>query len=178
MATGILSVDLDQVGRHGLSLAALALTALLWLLLAADCGWRLLRERSRFVSEAEAPSGLTGVAATAILGVRLSGFGRQTLAAALLASAVALAVMYHRRRRTPDALFLVCVAAQGVAVLSAALAAADHQAWLSRAALGCFPLGLLRYLDALRHFDLRQIRTGAGDQRAARWRSPRWPGPS
>ncbi|MEV6013362.1 tellurite resistance/C4-dicarboxylate transporter family protein [Streptomyces sp. NPDC051976] len=169
MATGIISVDLEQTGRHGLSLAALAVAALLWLVLAADFGWRLLRDRARFRADADTPPALTAVAATAVLGTRLSLFGWQTVAAALLALAAvvwpALLVHVVRRwkRRMPGGVFLVCVAAEGLAVLAAVLSTADGQRWLAWAALVCFLLGLVLYPYALARFDFAQIMDGAGD---------------
>ena len=170
MATGIISIGLDLTGRHALSLAALALAALLWLSLAADFSWRLLRDHERFRAEADTPPALAAVVATTVLGARLSMFGWQTTAAALLALAAVvwpgllLNVLRHGKRRMPGGVFLVCVATEGLAVLAAVLAAADHERWLAWAALVCFLLGLPLYLHALFHFDPTQVRAGAGDQ--------------
>ncbi|MEU9304129.1 tellurite resistance/C4-dicarboxylate transporter family protein [Streptomyces sp. NPDC048269] len=169
MAAGILSVGLHLTGHQVVSLVALVLAAALWLVLAADFASRLLRDRGRFRAEADTPAALTAVAATTVLGTRLSLLGWQSAAAALLAlSAVIwpgllLHVVRHWRRRMPGAAFLVCVATQGLAVLAAALAAAGHHDWLARAALAAFCLGLLLYVAALVRFDLREIVGGAGD---------------
>ncbi|MCX5380793.1 hypothetical protein [Streptomyces sp. NBC_00091] len=169
MAAGILSVGLELTGRTRLSLAALAVAGALWLVLAADFAARLVGDRGRFRAEADTPAALTAVAATTVLGARLSQLGRQHEAAALLALAallwpgLLLSVVRHWRRRMPGAAFLVCVATQGLAVLSAALAAARHLDWLARAALACFCLGLLLYALALTRFDFHEVVSGAGD---------------
>ncbi|MFH7598279.1 hypothetical protein WDV06_24760 [Streptomyces racemochromogenes] len=169
MAAGILSVGLELTGRHLLSLAALAVSGLLWLLLAADFAVRLAGDRGRFRSEADTPAALTAVAATTVLGTRVAQLGRPNAAAALLVLAVLLwpglllSVVRHWRRRMPGVVFLVCVATQGLAVLAAALAAVHGPDWLARAALGWFCLGVLLYLLALRRFDFREVLRGRGD---------------
>lgn len=169
MAAGILSVGLHLVGADALSLVALIVAAALWLVLAADFTARLVGDRGRFRAEADTPAALTGVAATTVIGARLSLLGWQGVAAALLVLAAALwpwlllAVVRHWRMRMPGAAFLVCVATQGLAVLAAFLAAADHLDPLARAALGAFCLGLLLYAVALVHFDFREVVRGAGD---------------
>ncbi|MGW7103235.1 tellurite resistance/C4-dicarboxylate transporter family protein [Streptomyces sp. NPDC054883] len=170
MASGIISVGLGLTGHDLLSLAALAVTAALWLALAAGFAARLTGDRGRLRAEADTPAALTAVAATAVLGARLSQLGWQVAAAALLALAAALwpgllyAVIRHSpRRRLPGAAFLVCVATQAPAVLAAELSAACHQDWLGRAALALFGLGLLLYGTALARFDLREVTAGAGD---------------
>ncbi|MFG2354642.1 hypothetical protein [Streptomyces sp. NPDC048521] len=95
--------------------------------------------------------------------------GRQTLAEILLALAAllwpALLVLVVRRwkRRMPGAVFLCCVATQGLAVLGATLGAAEGTAWLAHTALALFWLGLVLYGLALARFDPRQVVEGAGD---------------
>lgn len=169
MAAGILSVGLQLIGHDRLSLAALCLSGLLWLVLAAGFVTRLLADRGRFQAEADTPAALTAVAATTVLGARLSMLGWQTTAAALLVLAAVLfpglmlGVVRHWQRRMPGAAFLVCVATQGLAVLAAVLAAEDHRDWLAWAALAAFCLGLLLYVLALVRFDFREVVTGAGD---------------
>lgn len=169
MAAGILSVGLHLAGYEPLSLVALALAGALWLVLAADFTARLLGDRRRFRAEADTPAALTAVAATTVLGTRLSVLGWQAAAAALLVLAAVLwpgllfTVVRHWRRRMPGVAFLVCVATQGLAVLAAVLAAAGHRDWLARAALACFCLGLLLYAAALARFDFREVAAGAGD---------------
>ena len=170
MATGIVSVGLHLAGFELLSRIALALTGAAWLGLAADFVLRLLRERDRWLAEARSPAALTAVAATTVLGTGVSLLGgRQWLAEALLALAVVLwlglvlPVVRHWGRRMPGAVFLGCVATEGIAELGAVLAAATGVAWLAHTALVFFWLGLVFYLSALRRFDPRQTATGAGD---------------
>ncbi|MFJ7586578.1 tellurite resistance/C4-dicarboxylate transporter family protein [Streptomyces sp. NPDC097617] len=169
MAAGIISVGLHLTGYAVVSLAALVVSGVLWLVLAADFTSRLLSDRGRFRAEADTPAALTAVAATTVIGARLSQQGWQTVAAALLALAallwpgLLLNVVRHWRRRMPGAAFLGCVATQGLSVLAASLAAADQQDWLAWAALVTFCLGLLLYVAALFRFDLREVVGGAGD---------------
>ncbi|MFF3498718.1 tellurite resistance/C4-dicarboxylate transporter family protein [Streptomyces sp. NPDC003247] len=170
MATGILSIGLNLTGHDVLSLTALALAGVGWVALAVDFAVRLLRERERWRAEAGTPAGLTAVAATTVLGARISSLGWQPLAEALLALAAVLwpvllvEVMRHWERRMPGAVFLCCVATQGLAVLAATLARAEAEAWLARAALVLFWLGLAVYVVTLARFSLRQVAEGAGDQ--------------
>ncbi|AYF79249.1 hypothetical protein D7D52_21285 [Nocardia yunnanensis] len=170
MATGILSVGLHLTGFEPLSRAALALAAMVWLALAADFVSRLLFTHTRWETEADTPPALTAVAATTVLGVRISLLGWHFAATALLVIAVILwpvlmaLVIGHWGRRMPGAVFLVCVATEGLAVLSGTLAAAGVGDWLATAALVCFVLGGLLYAAAFTRFDLTQIWRGAGDQ--------------
>ncbi|MFC7265826.1 tellurite resistance/C4-dicarboxylate transporter family protein [Streptomyces lutosisoli] len=169
MATGIISVGLHLTGYETLFRIALALASAGWLVLAADFVVRLVRERERWVEEAGTPAGLTAVAATTVLGTGLSALGWQGLAEALLALSAVLwpvllfGVVRHWKRRMPGGVFLVCVATQGLAVLSATLAAAVGPEWLAHTALVLFWLGIALYGVALAHFDLREVARGAGD---------------
>ncbi|WP_415953198.1 tellurite resistance/C4-dicarboxylate transporter family protein [Streptomyces sp. KLOTTS4A1] len=175
MATGIISVGLHLMGRETLSRIALALGSLLWCALAADFAGRFLTDRARWSREADRPPALTGVAASCVLGTRFAQLGRQELAIALLVLAVLVWLVLLPRvvrdsvrrvpfRRMPGAVFLVCVATQGLAVLAAALAPMLDAAWLAGAGFVVFWLGLVLYGFALSRFDLRNIRQGAGDQ--------------
>ncbi|MGW3146441.1 tellurite resistance/C4-dicarboxylate transporter family protein [Streptomyces sp. NPDC001177] len=170
MATGIVSVGLQLAGYEALSLFALAMASVAWLALAVDFAVGLLRQRRRWGAEARTPGALTAVAATAVLGTRFSALGRQGLAEVLLAPCAVLwpvllfLVVRHWHRRMPGAVFLCCVATQGLAVLAATLAAAEATAWLAHAALVLFWLGLVLYGFALAHFDVRQVIEGPGDQ--------------
>ncbi|MET9734719.1 tellurite resistance/C4-dicarboxylate transporter family protein [Streptomyces sp. NPDC006458] len=169
MATGILSVGLHLSGYEALSRILLVLACLAWLGLAADFVVRLLRERQRWLDEAGSPAALTAVAATTVLGTRFSTLGWQSLAYALLALAALLwplllvDVVGHWKQRMPGAVFLGCVATQGLAVLGATLAGAEAVGWLARAAMVLFWCGLVGYGFALARFDLRQVTEGAGD---------------
>ncbi|MGC9536895.1 tellurite resistance/C4-dicarboxylate transporter family protein [Streptomyces sp. UG1] len=169
MATGIVSVALHQSGYENLSRIALVLACATWLGLAGAFIARLLWDRPRWLEEAATPAALTGIAATAVLGTRFAALGWEPLAWALLALAallwpgLLLAVVRHWRHRMPGAVFLGCVATQGLVVLAATLAAAQNTAWPAHAALVLFWLGLVLYAVALARFDLRQIARGAGD---------------
>ncbi|GAB2533916.1 MFS transporter [Nocardia heshunensis] len=170
MATGILSVGLHLTGFEPLSRAALALAAVVWLALATDFVSRLLWTHTRWEGEADTPPALTAVAATTVLGTRIALLGWHFVATALLVIAAILwpvlvtLVIAHWKRRMPGAVFLVCVATEGLAVLGATLARAGVGEWLMTAALVCFVLGILLYALAFTHFDLTQIWRGAGDQ--------------
>ncbi|WP_067814741.1 tellurite resistance/C4-dicarboxylate transporter family protein [Nocardia inohanensis] len=170
MATGIVSIGLHLTGFEVLSVVALVLAAVVWVLLGIDFVTRLLRERSRWESEAGTPPGLTGVAATTVLGTRVALLGWDFVAAGALVLAalwwpvLLFAVMRRWTRSMPGSEFLVCVATQGSAVLAATLAAETGTAWLVWVALGGFCSGVMLYLVALTHFDLQQIWRGAGDQ--------------
>ncbi|MGI5457204.1 tellurite resistance/C4-dicarboxylate transporter family protein [Streptomyces sp. CA-249302] len=169
MATGIVSIGLHLTGYEVVSRVALVIACAAWLGLAADFVARLVLDRERWRADAGSPAALTAVAATTVLGTRFSALGWQTLAEALLALAAVLwpvllvDVVRHWRRRMPGAVFLCCVATQGLAVLAAALAGAQAVGWLARTALVLFWLGLVIYGFALARFDPRQILEGAGD---------------
>ncbi|MFI1920457.1 MFS transporter [Nocardia sp. NPDC020380] len=170
MATGILSVGLHLTGYETGSVVALVLAALVWAVLAGDFAYRLLWSHDRWETEADTPAALTAVAATTVLGTRISMLGWHFVATALLVVAAVLwpvllvLVILHWQRRMPGAAFLVCVSTQGLAVLAATLAAAGVGDWLIIAALVCFVLGLVLYLVAFTHFDVTQVWRGAGDQ--------------
>jgi hypothetical protein len=169
MATGIVSVGLGLTGHELLSLVILAVGCVAWLALAADFVVRLLGDRPRWMAEAGTPGALTAVAATTVLGTRFSALGWQPLAEALLALAVVLwpglivLVVRNSRRPMPGAVFLSCVATEGLAVLGATLAKAEATAWLAHTALVFFWLGLALYVFALGCFDLRLVLEGHGD---------------
>lgn len=170
MATGILSVGLHNVGDEVLSLIALAVGACWWVLLAVSFVITFFSDRTRWAAEAGTPPAPTAVAATTLLGTRLSLLGWQSTAAALLALAVLvwpglLVTVVRRadRRHLHGDIFLICVATQGIAVLGGRLSVADGSAWLGAAAVAFFCLGVVLYAVALPRFDLRQIFTGAGD---------------
>ncbi|MFC8240878.1 tellurite resistance/C4-dicarboxylate transporter family protein [Streptomyces chartreusis] len=170
MATGILSVTLHQTDYETLSRITLALACTAWLALAADFIARFLQDRERWLEEAATPAALTAIAATTVLGTRFTALGWVTLAEALLAlttvlwPVLLLADLRHWRRQMPGAIFLGCVATEGLAVLGATLAAAETTAWLAHMALVFFWLGLVLYVVALPRFDRRQLARGAGDQ--------------
>ncbi|MFG2522731.1 tellurite resistance/C4-dicarboxylate transporter family protein [Streptomyces sp. NPDC048527] len=170
MATGIISVGFHLTGHSVLSGIMLVLAAALWLVLAADFANRLVRERERWGSEADTPTALTAVAATTVLGTRISLFGWQTLAEALLALSalvwpvLMINVVRHWKPRMPGGVFLGCVATQGLVVLAATLAPAVGAHWLAFTGMVLFWGGLVLYCFALLRFDLREVASGAGDQ--------------
>lgn len=169
MATGIISIGLHITGFEVISRITLGFAAAAWVLLAADFITRLLWNRSRWESEADTAPALTAVAASTVVGTRFSLLGWQPVAVVLLILATAVwpvlltTVVRHWTTRMPGAAFLVCVSTQGLAVLATTLAAAGVRAWLAAAALLFFILGLLLYIAAFTHFDVRQIWRGAGD---------------
>ncbi|AZM76004.1 hypothetical protein D1J63_14260 [Streptomyces sp. KPB2] len=169
MATGIVSVALHLTGREVLSRIALALACVAWLILAANFVYLLFADRPQWVERAGTPGALTAVAATTVVGTRFSLLGWSLPAAVLLVLAAVLwpwlllLVVRHWGRRMPGAVFLGCVATEGLAVLAATLAAATSTPWLAHAALVPFWLGIVLYLIALFRFDLRQVARGSGD---------------
>lgn len=169
MATGILSIGLHMSGHEVLSVVALCLAGALWVLLAGNFAVLAVRDLGRWEAQADTPPALTAVAATTVLGVRLSLLGWTTAATVLLVIAAAVwpvllvAVLRHLGRPVPGAAFLICVATQGLVVLAATLAP-DIGDWLAHAGLVVLALGLVLYGDALGRFDFRQVVTGAGDQ--------------
>ncbi|MTE15790.1 hypothetical protein GLP40_23835 [Nocardia sp. CT2-14] len=170
MATGIISVGTHLTGYETVSQLLLALAGIVWLVLAADFVSRRLWNHQRWQSEANTPGALTAVAATTVLGTRLSLLGWHVAATTLLAVAAVVwpvllvMVMRHWNRRMPGAVFLVCVSTEGLAVLAATLAHAGVGDWPAVAALVCFFLGLLLYPVAFAHFDRAEIWRGSGDQ--------------
>ncbi|MFC9895600.1 tellurite resistance/C4-dicarboxylate transporter family protein [Nocardia sp. NPDC127579] len=170
MATGIISVGLHLVRWEVASWVSAAIAGTVWVLLAADFMDRLLWHRARWEAEAVTAPALTGVAATTVLGTRLSLAEWQWPAAALLLIGLTVwpillvLVIRHWTRSMPGAAFLVCVSTQGLAVLTATLAQAGAGDWLISVSLLFFGLGIPLYAAAFARFDLRQVRQGAGDQ--------------
>ncbi|WP_316777027.1 tellurite resistance/C4-dicarboxylate transporter family protein [Streptomyces sasae] len=170
MATGIVSVGLHQAGAETLSRVMLVPACLAWAALAADFVAEVVLDRRHWPTEAKTPGVLTAVAATTVLGTRFSLLGRQPLAEALLALSAVLwppllvLVVRHWKGRMPGAVFLGCVATQGLTVLGAVLAAALATAWLAHLALVLFWLGLSMYGLAVPRFEWRQVTEGPGDQ--------------
>ncbi|MER5474477.1 tellurite resistance/C4-dicarboxylate transporter family protein [Streptomyces sp. NPDC002685] len=169
LATGIISIGLHLTDHEALSRIALVLASLAWLGLAADFVVRLMRDRERWTRQAGTPAGLTAVAASTVLGTRFSELGWQGLAEALLALSAALwpilllAVVRHWRHRMAGGVFLVCVATQGLSVLGSTIATAVGPDWLTHAALVLFWLGIVLYGVSFAHFDLWEVKRGAGD---------------
>ncbi|MCW5251568.1 tellurite resistance/C4-dicarboxylate transporter family protein [Streptomyces sp. SHP 1-2] len=169
MATGIVSVALHLTGHETTSRVVLALACAAWLGLAVNFVSLLLTDLAKWADRAGTPGALTAVAATTVVGTRFALLGWTSLAAAGLALAALLwptllvLVVRNWGRRMPGAVFLGCVATEGLAVLAATLGTTTTTAWLVHAALVPFWLGLVLYLIALFRFDPRQVARGAGD---------------
>jgi len=169
MSTGIVSVALHLASVEWFSLCWLVVGGLIWIVLAAVFVRRLFDYRARWVSEADTPPALTGVAATCVLGARCvlldwNHIGSVALVIALVAWIVLTpAVLRHWALPTVGAHFLLCVATQGLAVLGAALVVSASAYWLVAPAFVALLLGLFFYLMVLVRFSLDQFRVGAGD---------------
>ncbi|MFE1323368.1 hypothetical protein ACFW7K_07525 [Streptomyces sp. NPDC058735] len=161
LTTATVSVGLDSAGYEVLSRILLALSCASWL---GAVAYAVLRLPGTAWRE-ETPAALTFTAATALVGTGFRAAGLRDTAAGLLALAALLWIPLLGAR-VPDrqgAVFLRCVATQGLAVLGAALAAAGSAAWLAYTALVLFWLGLALYVVALFRFRPRQMTDGAGE---------------
>ncbi|HET7018443.1 MAG TPA: hypothetical protein VFI65_31275 [Streptosporangiaceae bacterium] len=165
MGCGIVSIDLFLDGWLAPSDVLLWLAVAVWLVLAVRCA----TAPACAVREASSPPALGSIAATAVLGARFS-FGLAWVGAAFLAlAALGLAVLLwpvilHWTTPTAGTSFLVSVAIQGVAALSATLAVSYRADWLLYSALALFLVGLAAYAMTVWRFDFRLVGTGAGDQ--------------
>lgn len=165
MACGVVSVDLSAVHQPVLSAIMFWFAAVVWLLLVVV----LVARRDQLRREAASPVSLTGVAATAVLGARLALQDHRVAAAVLLAMAAtgwALLlgpVLRHWKTPTVGTSFVVGVATDGLAVLSATLAVTFRTRWLVAAAAFFLVLGLAFYGFTIARFDLRQLVSGSGD---------------
>src|SRR5437764_1937458 len=169
MGTGIVSIGLGLDHRKSLSVIVFVIAVAAWVTLGLLLGARTLRDRGRVRREALSPATLTGVAATAVLGARVSGLGWDQGAIALLVIAtlmwLVLIAPVLRSWATPTVgvAFMTAVSTESLAVLGAALAIGQRAQWLLYAALVPFVVGLLLYLFVLRSFDFRQLVEGRGD---------------
>jgi tellurite resistance protein TehA-like permease len=169
MATGIVSVAVNNHGLTGLSEALLwlALAALLALLLANT--WRLLAFPDRVRADLEDPARSFGfftvVAAVDVVGTRLVVAGHRTTAVVLLCAGLVgwvvlgyaipwLATLGERRRSPIESAngtwFIWVVATQSVAVLAATLepGAASGRGALALLAVFCWSVGVALYVSA------------------------------
>jgi tellurite resistance protein TehA-like permease len=169
MGTGIVSVGLSLDGRETLSRILLVIAAIAWVALGLLLAGRALRDRERVRGEANSPAALTGVAATAVLGTRLTMLGWSWAGIALLAIALAFwlvllaPVLSHWSTPTVGVSLVLTVSTESLAVLAAALAASEHANWLLAAALAPWLLGLGVYVFVISRFDIRQLAVGHGD---------------
>jgi hypothetical protein len=169
MGTGIVSVALLLDGQRALSTVLLVLVAVMWVVLVVLLAARALADRQRFESDSRQPAALTAVAGTAVLGTRLILAGWIWAGTALLVIAAAIwvalipRVLTHWQVPTVGASFILTVATESLALLSATIAFRDRTPWLVYAALMLHALGLCFYVLVLSHFQFRQLAIGAGD---------------
>ncbi|GAA2123450.1 tellurite resistance/C4-dicarboxylate transporter family protein [Actinomadura napierensis] len=169
MATGIVSVALDLAGFTGATRVLLAVTAVLWVVMAVSFGLRLRGGRDRRRREESSPVTLTMVAGTGVFGVGLLLFKREVAAEALLALMVVVwavllpQVVRHLKRRLPGSAYLVAVSTQSLVVLSSTLSKQLSVRWLLWPAGALLALGLVLYVFVLSRFDFGQLLDGAGD---------------
>jgi tellurite resistance protein TehA-like permease len=170
MGTGIVSVALSLDGAESLSKILLVIAAVVWVMLVALVVRAAIRDRERIRDDIRAPTALTWVAATAVIGTRLALLGWRGTTIALLALAVGVwlvlivTVLSHWRTPTGGGSLLVTVATQSLAVLAGAIGVREHAVWLIEAALVPFVVGLCSYALVMARFDLRELRAGHGDQ--------------
>ncbi len=169
MTCGVVSIDLAADHQAVLSAVMFWFAATVWALLMAALGVPLILQHGRLRREAASPAVLTIVAATAVLGSRLAVADYRTLAAVLLVLAAGewavLSGPVLRRWVTPTLgiSFVLAVAAEAVALLSASLAVPYKSRWLCGAALVLVMVGLGLYAFAAARFDFTQLRSGRGD---------------
>jgi hypothetical protein len=148
MGTGIVSIALALDGRGMLSRILLAVAAGAWISLGLLLVVRALHDRCGVRREACSPAALTGVAATAVLGMRVTMLGWPWAGELLLAIAFVMwctllvPVLAHWVTPTVGISLMVAVATESLAVLSARIADDTHEPWLLEAALAPFALGL------------------------------------
>ena len=169
MASGVVSIDLSRDHQVVLSAILAWFAALVWLSLAVTVAAPLAYQRGRFRREAGRPVTIASVAATCVLGTRLALQDYRVAAAALLVLAAVgwalLLIPILRQWKTPTTgiSFVVGVATDGLALLSATLAIVFRAGWLVSAAVVLLLLGLALYVFTAARFDLGQLLTGMGD---------------
>jgi tellurite resistance protein TehA-like permease len=169
MSFGVVSIDLGIVRQSVLSAIMLWLAAAVWLLLVVVLAAPLAYQRGRFRRDARSPVVLASVAATAVLGTRLAIPDHRVVAVILLMMAVigwvllVPPVVRHWRTPTTGISFVVGVATDGLALLSATLSVALRAGWLLCAAALLLLIGLAFYVVTAARFDLRQLLIGQGD---------------
>ncbi len=169
MTCGVVSVDLAADHQDVLSAVLFWFAAAVWILLMGVLAGPLLFQDGRLGREAASPAVLTIVAATAVIGTRIVTADHRTVTAVLLGLAaiewVVLTGPVLRRWKTPTVgvSFIIAVAAEAVALLSALLAVSYRSPWLCYTALVLVLVGLGLYGFAAARFDLAQLRFGRGD---------------
>jgi tellurite resistance protein TehA-like permease len=169
MGTGIVSIGLTLDGHETISRVLLGIDGVVWIALGLLLALRFTWDRDRARREARSPAALTGVAATAVLGTRLTLLGWGWAGFALLVIALALwlvllrPVLTHWATPTVGVSLVLTVSTESLAVLAAALADYHDVRWLIYAALVPFLLGLAFYVFVISRFDPRQLLVGHGD---------------
>ncbi len=169
MGTGIVSVALLLTGHEGISRALLWIAAAIWVVLALSLALRVVIDRPRLRGEVRLPTSLTGVAGTAVLGARLTlhGWSWAGVVALCLGGVLVVALMIpvvlHMGRAVAGGAFLVTVAVESLAELSAVVAVDRGSAPLATLAVVLAVVGLATYPWVLMRFDFAQIVRGAGD---------------
>jgi tellurite resistance protein TehA-like permease len=169
MGTGIVSIGLSIDGRETLSRILLWLAAAVWVALGVLLPARASRDRARFRSDTRSAGAFSAVAATTVLGARLTLLGWTWVPSALLVVAVVLwlgllgPVLRHWTVPTLGVSFVLTVGTESLALLASLLAVVHRAEWLLIAALAPFALGLAFYGFVLRSFDRGQLATGEGD---------------
>jgi tellurite resistance protein TehA-like permease len=169
MSTGVVSIDLNWVHQPVLSGILLWFAVAVWLLLVVVLAAPSLYRPGRFRRDAASPVSLTVVAATAVLAARFAMQGRHLVAAVLLVvtalvwAALQEPVLRNWKTPTIGVSFVLSVAADAVALVSASLAIPYRAGWLVVVALAFLLLALAFYLFTLARFDLRQLIAGRGD---------------
>jgi tellurite resistance protein TehA-like permease len=169
MSTGVVSIDLNWVHQRVLSGILLWFAVAVWLLLMVVLAGPSVYQRGRFAHDAASPVSLTAVAATAVVAARFAMQGYHAAAAVLLVVATviwaALQVPVLRNWKTPTigVSFVLSVASDSVALVSASLAVPYRAGWLLDVAFFFLLLALAFYLFTLARFDLRQLLVGLGD---------------
>lgn len=170
MGTGIVSVALAFNGLETLSRVLLVIAAFEWIALGLLLADRSRRDPSRLWREARTPGALTGVAATAVLGTRLTPLDGAWAGAALLVMAAALwcvliaPALWRLATPTVGVSLMLAVSTEALAELAATIADHEHEQWLLDAALAPCALGLVFYVLVMARFDWRQLAIGRGDQ--------------
>lgn len=169
MGTGIVSIALLLDHHDTLSDILLLIDASIWVALAWLLSAKAIVGPERFEGDLSHPTALISIAGTGVLGTRLTLLGWSTVGTVLLVIALVVwlglvpMVLRHWRTPTIGASFMLTVATESLALLAAALADADHAAWLLYAALVPFCLGLGFYAFVLSRFQFRELGVGIGD---------------
>jgi tellurite resistance protein TehA-like permease len=167
MSCGVVSIDLHTVHQPVLSAILLWFAAAVWLVLVVVLAAPLARPRGDRRGAAS-PVVLASVAATAVLGTRLALEDARVAAVLLAIAAIGWVllvppVLRHWRTPTSGISFVLGVATDGLALLSATLSVAFGAGWLLGAAALLLLLGLAFYAFTVTRFDLRQLLSGHGD---------------